>query len=74
MNMTMKHQMELTFGKSTVRPYAAPVRPGRYSYWVGRMRHAVDRAMDWERLPAPRPEQIVFPALNPAHSSSSLGK
>jgi hypothetical protein len=36
-------------------------RRARAQWWFNRMRQVVDRAMDWEAAPPPRPEQIWFP-------------
>ncbi len=36
-------------------------RQGRAHWWFERMRQVVDRAIDWEPAPPPRPEQIWVP-------------
>ena len=35
-------------------------RLSRATWWFERMRQVVERAMDWEPAPEPRPEQIRF--------------
>lgn len=41
-------------------PNPRPRRMGRANWWFDRMRQIVDRAMDWQPAPPPRPEQIWF--------------
>jgi hypothetical protein len=55
-------QMELGFDDvwSGGLMESQPRRAGRASWWFERMRQIVDRAMDWEPAPLPRPEQIWF--------------
>ena len=36
-------------------------RAARAAWWFGRMREAVERAMDWNAPGEPRPEQIWIP-------------
>ena len=36
------------------------VRASTARWWFRRMRQVVDRALDWEPAPPPRPEQIWF--------------
>ena len=36
-------------------------RLSRAGWWFDRMRQVVDRAVDWQPAPAPRPQQILFP-------------
>ena len=53
-------QLELGFGKARQR-FARTQRQQRVNrahWWFQRMRHVVDRAFDWETVPAARPEQI----------------
>ncbi len=53
-------QMELSFGNagSSIRRRR---RLSRSQWWFQRMRQVVDRAMDWQAAPPPRPEQIWLP-------------
>ena len=41
-------------------------RPNSHApgWWFRQMRQIVDRAFDWQPLPAPRPEQIWFPGTH----------
>jgi hypothetical protein len=57
-------QLELSF--DALRGRSTPIttrRPSRHNpqWWFQRMRQIVDRALDWQPAPAPRPEQIDFP-------------
>ena len=57
-------QLELSFG--AVRGRSMPTtnrRPSIHNpqWWFQRMRQIVDRALDWQPVPPPRPEQIDFP-------------
>jgi hypothetical protein len=58
-------QLELSFGTRRARLSPPVVRrasnrnPG---WWFQRMRQIVDRALDWQPAPPPRPEQIWFRA------------
>ena len=57
-------QLELSLGNQRVTP--SPRANRRLStfdsrWWFQRMRQIVDRAMDWQPAPPPRPEQIDFP-------------
>ena len=57
-------QLELSFGSLRVRQSAPGARrPSMRDprWWFERMRQIVDRALDWEPAPPPRPEQISFP-------------
>jgi hypothetical protein len=56
-------QMELGFGRERVCPSVnrRQRRLNRARWWFERMREAVDRALDWQPAPPPRPEQIWFP-------------
>ena len=55
-------QLELSFGALRVRPVTTRC-PSIHNpqWWFQRMRQIVDRALDWQPAPAPRPEQIDFP-------------
>ncbi len=58
-------QLELSFdalnaGRNLIAGRRAAVRNPHW--WFERMRQIVDRALDWQPAPAPRPEQISFPA------------
>jgi hypothetical protein len=58
-------QLELGFGALRVRPTLINRRRSSIrnpQWWFDRMRQIVDRALDWEPAPPPRPEQISFPA------------
>jgi hypothetical protein len=57
-------QLELSFG--ALRGCPTPTATRRPSmrnpqWWFQRMRQIVDRALDWQPAPAPRPEQIDLP-------------
>jgi len=56
-------QLELSFGngRGGLRLSARQRRRSRAHWWFERMRQLVDRALYWEPLPPPRPEQIWFP-------------
>lgn len=60
--MTNK-QLELGFGGGRVCPSGnrRQRRLSRANWWFERMRKVVDRALDWQPAPPPRPEQIWFP-------------
>ena len=59
-------QLELGFGALRARPIAghatrrSSIRNPQW--WFDRMRQIVDRALDWQPAPPPRPEQISFSA------------
>ncbi|HWX21646.1 MAG TPA: hypothetical protein VN578_17215 [Candidatus Binatia bacterium] len=57
-------QLELRFGTLGSYQQVSPRqrRRNRAHWWFARMRQLVDRAMDWQPSPAPRPEQIWFPS------------
>jgi len=57
-------QLEMSFGST---PGLLPRRQRRLSraqWWFQRMRQIVDRAIEWQAAPAPRPEQIWFPGTH----------
>ena len=57
-------QLELGLGTLRVRPALTSNRRSSMrdpQWWFQRMRQIVDRAMDWQPAPPPRPEQIDFP-------------
>jgi hypothetical protein len=58
----MIEQMELTFGGARPCPSLnrRQRRVNRAQWWFQRMRRVVDRALDWQAAPTPRPEQIWF--------------
>jgi hypothetical protein len=60
-------QLELSLGKARGgRSVSARQRRiSRAQWWFQRMRDVVDRAVDWQPAPVPRPEQIWFPATSP---------
>jgi hypothetical protein len=55
-------QMELGLAKQRACPSLnrRQKRMARANWWFGRMRQAVDQALDWAPAPQPRPEQIWF--------------
>jgi hypothetical protein len=58
-------QLELSFGALRMRPTLTISRRSSIrnpQWWFQRMRQIVDRALDWQPAPPPRPEQISFPA------------
>jgi len=65
--MTNQNQLELGF--SGQPKFSAAIRPAqrrlsRAQWWFAQMRQIVDRAMDWQPAPEPRPEQIWFPGTH----------
>jgi hypothetical protein len=65
MNATDK-QLELGF--NGIQPCANAQRRenrvARASWWFAQMREVVGRAMDWQTVGRPRPEQIWIPGAN----------
>jgi hypothetical protein len=58
-------QMELGF--SGAKPVIMARREGRIqraAWWFAQMRQVVDRAMDWQPVGEPRPEQTWLPSTN----------
>jgi hypothetical protein len=57
-----KEQIELSFDASCrFQPVIRRQRrPGRAQWWFQQMRAVVDRALDWQPAPPPRPEQIYL--------------
>jgi len=64
-NMTnaTDEQLELGFTGLKLRPGGAPPesRIARAAWWFAQMRDVVERAMDWNAIGEPRPEQIWIP-------------
>jgi hypothetical protein len=57
-------QLELSFGGLHVRTTSNTThRPSirNPQWWFRQMRQIVDRALDWQPAPPPRPEQIDLP-------------
>lgn len=56
-------QMELGFADGTRRNRAVrrQRRLQQAAWWFNQMREAVDRALDWQGTPPPRPEQTWLP-------------
>ena len=57
-------QLELSFSALRVRPTPSGTRRASIhnpQWWFQRMRQIVDRALDWQPAPTPRPEQIELP-------------
>ena len=57
-------QLELSFVNRRARRSATVTRRSSIhnpQWWFQRMRQIVDRALDWQPTPPPRPEQISFP-------------
>ena len=61
--MKTNEQMELGIGKVRACPSTnrRQRRMSRANWWFDRMRQVVDKAIDWQPAPPPRPEQIWFP-------------
>ena len=59
-------QLELGLTAVSTAPNAGHLRSrrSRASWWFQRMRQIVDRACDWQPVPAPRPEQTWFPGTH----------
>jgi hypothetical protein len=60
-------QLELSLHSQRANPSPRPARrrPAPDArWWFRRMRQIVDRALDWEPAPSPRPEQIWFPGAH----------
>jgi hypothetical protein len=51
-------QIEMSFGNGNRRINRRRRRLSRAQWWFQRMRQVVDRAIDWQPVPPPRPEQI----------------
>ena len=54
-------QLEMSFGQSGRFGSNRQRKQSRAQWWFQRMRLIVDRAIDWQPTPAPRPVQIWFP-------------
>jgi hypothetical protein len=61
----LDRQLELSFanGRGYLSPNRRQQRQSRARWWFDRMRQTVDRALDWQPAPPPRPEQICLPAV-----------
>ncbi len=59
-------QMEMSFehGFCTRNRTRRQRRLARASWWFQCMRQVVDRAIDWQPAPPPRPEQTWFPGAH----------
>jgi hypothetical protein len=57
-------QLEMGFGNGNTSPTRRQRRLTRAQWWFQRMRQVVDRALDWQPAPTPRPEQIWFPGAH----------
>jgi hypothetical protein len=57
-----QQQMELSLAGANRCPRLARHEPRRNHarWWFDQMRQVVERAIDWEPAPLPRPEQIWF--------------
>ncbi len=55
-------QLEMSFSNAERRPLlsARQRRLSRAQWWFAHMRQVVDRAVNWQPVPPPRPEQIWF--------------
>jgi len=54
-------QMEMSFEATVGRLSPRQRRLTRAQWWFERMRRLVDRAVDWQPAPEPRPEQMWLP-------------
>jgi hypothetical protein len=54
-------QLEMSFSGTGNYVTRRQRRLNRAQWWFQRMRQIVDRAVDWQPTPPPRPEQIWFP-------------
>lgn len=57
-------QLEMSFGTAGRQPTRRQRRLNRAQWWFQRMRQMVDRAVDWQAAPLPRPEQIWLPGTS----------
>ena len=57
-------QLEMSFGSACHQPTRRQRRLNRAQWWFQRMRQMVDRAVDWQPVPLPRPEQIWLPGTS----------
>ena len=66
MTNATNEQLELGFNPDLrCRGIGGPAREGRIAraaWWFAQMREVVERAMDWNPVGEPRPEQIWIPA------------
>ena len=53
-------QLEMSFGAKIRLLSRRQRRLSRAQWWFQRMRQIVDRTIDWQPAPPPRPEQIWF--------------
>lgn len=68
MTTTNTNNGQLELGFSGLPTQTIPVRRegriARANWWFAKMRAAVEGAMDWQTVNAPRPEQIWMPGAN----------
>ena len=57
-------QLEMSFGSRAGRLTRRQRRLTRAQWWFRHMREIVDRAIEWQPAPRPRPEQTWFPGLH----------
>ena len=57
-------QLEMSFGSTHRQLTRRQRRLNRAQWWFQRMRQMVDRAVEWQPAPRPRPEQIWFPGAH----------
>jgi len=62
-------QMEMSFAGARGRASVRQRRLSRAQWWFQRMRKVVDEALDFQPVPAPRPQQTWFPG---AHRQPAL--
>jgi hypothetical protein len=73
----MKHgQMEMSFENSCIYRTLdrRARRQKRAQWWFERMRQVVERAMDWQPSPLPRPEQTWLPGSQRQVSVAPLAR
>jgi len=66
-------QMELGFGGVKLVASRRERRMTRAQWWFSHMRQIVDRAMDWQAAPEPRPEQTWLPGTQRQVQVSACG-
>jgi hypothetical protein len=57
-------QLEMSFGGTARLLSRRQRRLSRAQWWFQRMRQIVDRAIEWQPAPPPRPEQIWLPGAH----------
>jgi hypothetical protein len=73
----LNRQMELGFGnvRANHSPHHRRARRVRAQWWFDQMRQVVNRALDWEPAPEPRPTQIWLEAsAGTAHRTGDAGR